>query len=515
MISVQAPASLFPVLYDGLPKAVLIGPSAIRWVERAASAPVRMLCATWSEGGNLIQLGEPGACGGPGPSRPLSVPPANAWCVCTGGDDAALREARRLIGWWAESAGANCAPELWSDPPAAIEARLLDRALAELGGLQRRNEALQRSLSALREEWASAARIPPEMVELLENLRVSSPRLIFGRTLFEGEAAVPRAPAVLVQPLPAWARGLAGIDLHVARGSPGSGTLAASIYAVDADRALADWHIPFCELRRGWLPLRIPTALDRPCRVLELRLWCTGNDGGSPPRLSLTPAGLLDEFAASSEPQGHADMPPARMTAIRLWGGLPGMPWEPSSDAAPHPLGGELVSPILEHAVAQVRATREFDAPFRWFDCLPGGRVLLHPLQDRGAAAMIPLPAVSALRAVSCEVVMEDPRRRTPIACKLVVADPEATVDQAENEERALASSGWVTLAQPEHPYAVAAPVTQPHFGPVNVHLFTRIADEGPDFYGRTVFGRFELHIDSQAAWQMPPVSTWIGKERD
>ena len=129
--------------------------------------------------------------------------------------------------------------------------------------------------------------------------------------------------------------------------------------------------------------------------------------------------------------------------------------------------------------------------------------------------AEIPLPAISALRAVSCEVVMEDPRRRAPIACKLVVADPEATVDQAESEERALASSGWVTLAQPEHPYSVAAPVTQPHFGPVNVHLFTRIADEGPDFYGRTVFGRFELHIDGQAAWQMPPVSTWIGKERD
>ena len=99
VISVQAPASLFPVLYDGLPKAVLIGPSAIRWVERVVSAPVRMLCATWSEDGNLLQLGEPGACGCLGPLRPLSVPPANAWCLCTGGDDTALREARRLIGW--------------------------------------------------------------------------------------------------------------------------------------------------------------------------------------------------------------------------------------------------------------------------------------------------------------------------------------------------------------------------------------------------------------------------------
>jgi hypothetical protein len=255
--------------------------------------------------------------------------------------------------------------------------------------------------------------------------------------------------------------------------------------------------------------------LDRAYRVLELRLWSIGHDAESPPRLSLAPAGLLDEFAVTPQPHGVAGMPPARMMAIRLWGGLPGMPWEASGDAGPHPLGGEVTLPVLDHAVAQVRASREFEAPFRWFGCLPGGRVLLHPLQHRGAAAMIPLPAVSALRAVSCEVVMEDLRRRTPIACKLVVADPEVTVDQAESDEQVLASSGWISLAQPEHPYSVAAPVTQPHYGPVNVHLFTRIADEGPDFYGRTVFGRFELRIDSRAAWQMPPFSTSIGGERN
>jgi Family of unknown function (DUF6212) len=138
--------------------------------------------------------------------------------------------------------------------------------------------------------------------------------------------------------------------------------------------------------------------------------------------------------------------------------------------------------------------------------------VLLHPLVDRGAAACLSLPAASALRAVSCEVVMEDRRRRTPIAAKLVVAAPEITVDQAENEEQVLASSGWTILAQPEHIYPLSARLARPHFGPVNLHLFTRIADRGPDYYGRTVFGRFELRIDSQTAWQMPPV---LSKENE
>ena len=162
--------------------------------------------------------------------------------------------------------------------------------------------------------------------------------------------------------------------------------------------------------------------------------------------------------------------------------------------------------PVLDHIVAQVHATREFTASFRWFGCLPGGKVLLHPLRDRVAAACLPLPDTSALLAANCEVVMEDRRRRTPIACKLVVTAPETAVDQAEHEEQVLASSGWVVLTQPEYAYPLSALLARPHFGPVSLHLFTRIADRGPDYYGRTVFGRFELRIDRQAAWQMPPV---------
>jgi hypothetical protein len=367
----------------------------------------------------------------------------------------------------------------------------------------------------LRNEWASTARIPPEISELLENLRLSLPRLVFTSGKLEGDTVVPVTPpedwkesaAHLVQPFPAWSRGIIAIDAHIAQGAAGNGTLRASLYAIDGDRVLADWRIPFADLRQGWLPLRVPTALDRSFHALELRLWAVGFDS---PRLSVASTGLIDEFAMKFRPgataQSSWDTAPERMLAIRIWAALPGTEWDVSTGAGAHPLSGELAVPLPDHIATRAHATRDFAAGFRWFDALPGGRVLLHPVYNRIAAACIPLLPISALRAVNCEVVIEDHRRREPIACKLVVSAPEITADQAESEDQVLASSGWVVLSQPQHSYLISAPLSRIFSGPVSLHLFTRVADDGPDYYGRTIFGRFELRVDSKSAWQMLPI---------
>jgi hypothetical protein len=204
--------------------------------------------------------------------------------------------------------------------------------------------------------------------------------------------------------------------------------------------------------------------------------------------------------------QSSWDTAPGRLLAIRIWAALPGTEWDVSTGGGAHPLSGELAVPLPDHIVTRARATRDFAAGFRWFDALPGGRVLLHPVYNRIAAACIPLLPISALRAVNCEVVIEDHRRRQPIACKLVVSTPQTTADQAESEDQVLASSGWVVLSQPQHSYLISAPLSRIFSGPVSLHLFTRVADDGPDYYGRTIFGRFELRVDSKSAWQMPPI---------
>jgi hypothetical protein len=151
---------------------------------------VRVLRATLTEGANRLRLEEPATSGGFGPLCRVSVPPANVWCVCRGDDNPSSRAADLLIAWWNEAGGASAAPDLWTDP-LGLERRLLTRALVELNKAHQRNEALQRSVSTLRDEWACNTRIPPEITELIENLRLSPPRMIFGSGATEGQMAVP------------------------------------------------------------------------------------------------------------------------------------------------------------------------------------------------------------------------------------------------------------------------------------------------------------------------------------
>ena len=114
---------------------------------------------------------------------------------------------------------------------------MLERALAEAQALYRRNQDLQRGLSTLREDLGRTARTPPEVAELLDNLRLAAPRLIYGNRPAGDGCGVPalapfdavdRPAAALVQRLPVWARGLAGIDLHVATPGVGNGVLASN-----------------------------------------------------------------------------------------------------------------------------------------------------------------------------------------------------------------------------------------------------------------------------------------------
>src|SRR5215472_10767347 len=219
MISVQAPKSLFSTLYSGAAKAVLIGQTVARRLGSARRLPVHILRVTPGEEQNMFLVEESEAPADRASLQCVRVPPANVWCLCTVGDEAAAGAAELLMAWWREAGGSGAVPALWTDMPVALERRLLDRALAEIGELHRRNVVLQRSLSALRDEWASVARVPPEITELLENLRLFPPRMVFASSAFEGDTAVPmteqwpsgeQPAAVLAQPLPAWSRGLVG-----------------------------------------------------------------------------------------------------------------------------------------------------------------------------------------------------------------------------------------------------------------------------------------------------------------
>ncbi|KAA0679954.1 DUF6212 domain-containing protein [Roseomonas genomospecies 6] len=503
-MKLSTPAALFASLYDGTPKIIAAGASA--GLEPDA-VPFRLLRLVRHDGGYLL-LPEGVAWDGEGALRTLAIPPA-AVRVLWSCDEAARRDAERLLGWWEETGGPDSAPPQVTGDAAALLRGLLTQAFREIDGLHRRNAGLQHSLSALREEWGRSARLPPEAVELLDALRLSPPRLVFATPRPAGALPVPlrhgRHPAgagEIVQRLPTGARGLVGIDLHLDRAPKGSGVLAAALTAVETGETIADWRLSFGDLRSGWLPLRLPAACTRMDRILELRIGATGVVTESP-RLSLAQAGLLDEYATAPPARAGGQ---AAMLALRLWGGLPGLDYGPSAHPAPHPAPARMIWPLTEPVLAPVRKGREFEATFPWFGLLRGGRILLHPLHGVVTAAHIPLDEVPGAVAVRAQAVIDDPRCRTPIACKLVAAPPSVTVDEAEREEGILASSGWVVLDEPRRPLGLSAALAAPWSGPMALHLFTDIPDRGHGLYGRTIFSDFELEIDSATAWATPPV---------
>ena len=455
-MNIQVPTPLLTRLYDGAPKAVVIS-SEQRFRALLPRLPVRLLLAAADGTSQSVRL-----LGEMAPAadwQAITVPPS-VWCIWVLDDPAgdAVEEGNRLLGrtlqdWWRKHGGDDVVPDLRTGSVAEFERYLLSHAIGEMTGLQRRMRDLLGSVSALRDELAHGTRIPPEITELLENLRLSPPRMIFANSPGKAGVTVPRLPGngeaggqggpvtVLAQRLPAWARGLTGIDLHVANTPVGSGTLLLSLHAVDAAKGLANWHIPYAELAPGWMPLRLPVALDQFHRALELRVCCIGAEA-EPLHLSVAPVGLAEEFAlgqvtdAADEAATPLDTADKHMLAMRLWGGLPGIAYDPARHFAAHPLPSVLAYPLPEHIVANARSTRECEAKFPWFGYLPKGKILLHPLPRQVVAARIAVPAGLPLVTATCDVTIEDGRCRTPIACKLVAAGPGVPVDQAETRGR-------------------------------------------------------------------------------
>src|SRR3954454_14087125 len=223
-MNIQVPTPLLTRLYDGVPKAVVIGGEQ-QFRNLLPRLPVRLLLAAADRTSQSVRL--LGEMAPVADWQAITVPPS-VWCIWVLDDPAgdAVEEGNRLLGrtlqdWWCKHGGDDVVPDLRTGSVAAFERDLLNHAVGEMTGLQRRNRDLLGSVSALRDELAHGTRIPPEITELLENLRLSPPRMIFANSPEKAGVTVPPLPGngeaggqgspvtVLAQRLPVWARGLA------------------------------------------------------------------------------------------------------------------------------------------------------------------------------------------------------------------------------------------------------------------------------------------------------------------
>lgn len=487
---------MLPSLYDGTPKILVVK-------SRLANLPAFIPSThhmTWlvaeTADGKSFNLADNRATSSQLEQSEIELPPANVWVVWSRESDVPLTN---LADWWLRSAGADTIPAFVHGDAAALNAALVERSLVETDRLTKANQLLIEDLAALRESWAHHVRLPPELEELLTNLRVAPAHLVFETPAAKGNVTIPDNGS-LRQRLPIGARGFLGIDLHIEAPGSGDGDLRAVLTSSDSEAELAHWKIPYRTLQKGWLPLRLPVASALMARALELRIKSTG--GTSAPRLSCTPAGLLGEYAFTGVNEGDSA---GAMLALKLWGGIPGLNHTAGSDAAPLP--PQPILAIPEHLVANAQSTRELTWAYPHFGYIDSGWVLLRPLRiTPSSAACLSLPAIPGLSAVSCQARIDNGQCKIRHLVRLAISLPGANVDDVEEGTSALASSEWIELAEPLKAFTLTANLPKPESGPVEVHFFSRLPQGGTLEQGRVVFGCFEARIDERATWPQGPI---------
>lgn len=497
----QAALDLLPSLYDGTPKVLVAKPRNQPRTFIPPADAMRWLFAETSDGTDFILTIAGGGAVGVDRRR-IELPPTNVWAVWSPESAVAVNG---LADWWSRVGGIGAEPIFVNGDAAMLRAALIERSLAEVARLTRVNQSLIEDLAALRENWAHAVRLPPELEELLANLRAAPPRLVFETPAANSDTAVPTAadagPASgLRQRLPMGARGLLGIDLHVAAPGAGDGSLDVALVALETEAEMARWRMSYREFGAGWLPLRLPTASTSTWRGLELRIDASG--GTATPRLSCAPVGLLGEYACVA-PGG--DAPGGAMLEFKLWGGIPDLKVPASAGMAALPANPVVAIP--EQVIATARSTRDLTWAYPYFGYIDRGRVLLRPLKSSPAsAACISLPAKPGLTAISCEATIDDGLCKTRLLVRLVATRPGHSAEDAEQGVGALASTEWFELAEPLKPLALCARLPEPESGPVDIHFFSRLPKGGTLDHGRVIFSRFEAELDERAAWKRAPV---------
>ncbi|MXN64026.1 hypothetical protein GR183_03835 [Stappia sp. GBMRC 2046] len=509
--------SNFRSLYDGAPKLLLLAPQGEMLPHPWKNSGFRFLTLRIDGKQRLVLSDADGYATADIDAKlqPLSVPPTNVWAIWVPGS-CDRNAGELLMKWWSQLAGEDAIPRLVHGNAATLTMDLLAYSLSAVAQLARSNANLRKDIAALRETLENHYRIPRDVEELLENLRLSPLRLAFSSPPPHGSIAVPAArpknasnqveDCILRQILPIGAHGLGGLDLEITSPGSGVGWITAELIAGAADAQLARWRVPFSMLRKGTLQLRLDKTLSQLHRLLQLRIYAEG--AGEFPTLGICSAGLLPEYGLQSPVGLPAENEKQPMLAIRIWGGFPGVSTGVARTAqeAGLPLANP-VAPVSEADMADTKLTREIKASYPCFGYLGDGRILLRPLPNQISAAVTTLSTPDTIYAVSCTVSVDDNRCRTQqLAARIVLTPPGISVDDAERGRGILAASEWVELADPTDVGVLEARMAEPRQGPFDLHLFTRLPAGGAIQHVRMVFGAFETELDPASLNSMPPV---------
>ena len=254
--------------------------------------------------------------------------------------EVAKNELDVLVTWWQSLAKQENVPsyleltpenpELWQEQ---IWQELFLRAVGETELIAKRIGELQRQYLELRSIHEDVQNAFATVEDFLCQTKIPQLQLAFENPPAKDVAISSDGTglAELQQLLPIPSRGLAAIDLHIAKKDPhASGTLEIAIEEIDEEICLAKWQVPYQNIPEKWLHLDLPAIRILPKRDIKLKIkWI--NRIGLAPYVSIGEAQPIPEVQLTSD-RGKL----ARSLAFRLWTGLPGT--------------RQVVSPYLEEA---------------------------------------------------------------------------------------------------------------------------------------------------------------------
>ncbi len=445
------------------------GVELIAFHPASASAPPQLRSAT-GQGSDLIQLTAP-------PSDP---------CMLATLSDAGRREIEAFVAWWTERGHSEPRVlnlQLDGEPgrnwQAALYRALFRLAWDDAVRSDRCTAELRRDLTELRREHEQARAILQSRAEEFERLRYSVCQLMTILPPGEGRFAPDAPTAIVRQPLPVDAEGLAGFDLFAAsRGEspPAEGYLLASLRARETEAALANWRIPYAEMSCGPIRFGLPVALSAPMHQLEIELaWHTRR--GNPPHLALSPIGPMHQISAIADGR-----PLSAALAMTVWGALPGSPVAPSTAmwaGLPQTADGGTSEYVMSHYMARAirplaNAACSYAHPL---DDAPGFR--LHPLEGEIATAVVPAACLPGAIRVAAIVQIRNVLASHPVEYAFSLADTgtrlSAFPDPAMRDSRIHGSSGWQAIPADGLPHVVTLVLDRPLTAMADIIAATRM----------------------------------------
>ena len=304
------------------------------------------------------------------------------------------------------------------------------------------HEEMQNAFSTV-EDYLSQAKLPP--IQLAFDTHITD-------KIVEPSKINNSNSLTLRQLLPLPSRGLAVIELHIARQySKAVGHLKISLKACEDSTNLAVWKIPYNHLSSGWLGLDLPHIdLGRKRDVELIVEWQT--QVGVAPSLSLTKKQPILESRVYND-----NITLENSFAIRIWQGLPGTrkvtnPYliTIGEDKKERPqlgyLGEKAIALIQE--VTPNLPTDDFEH-IQIFE--EGAKIMTHPRANgTPTIAILPYCFPPTANQLTASIITDHPKAGI-IEYAIAIIEPEIDPKTALDRDTALGFSDWIEVEPNVH----------------------------------------------------------------